>query len=125
VLELVYAYLHLGDRLLADDGAAVGAWNFGPERGNEVTVERLVAGVLSAWGDDAVPVVVEPSPLKEANFLRLDIAKAVQGLDWAPILDFPETIGLTAEWYRRRQQGEAAAALVAEQISHYRARRGA
>lgn len=125
VLELVYAYLHLGDRLLAGDGAAAGAWNFGPERGNEVTVERLVAGMLSAWGDDAVPVVVEPSPLKEANFLRLDIAKAIQGLDWAPILDFPETIGLTADWYRRRQKGESAADLVAEQISQYRARRGA
>ncbi|MFZ1814788.1 MAG: CDP-glucose 4,6-dehydratase [Rhizobiaceae bacterium] len=124
VLELVDAYLHLGRHLLDGDVAAGGAWNFGPDRGNEVTVERLVSDMLMAWGGEAVPVLVEPSPLREANFLRLDIAKAAQNLAWSPILDFVQTIRLTADWYSRRHRGEAPAALLAEQLAWYRTRRG-
>lgn len=122
VLELVHAYRHLGARLLAGDDVS-GSWNFGPERENEVTVGRLVAAIMDVWRDDAVPVVVEHSDLVETNYLRLDNSKARQQLGWAPVLNFDATISMTAEWYRARQQGKAAAGLLNEQIELYSAMR--
>lgn len=122
VLELVHAYLSVGERLLAGDGGE-GAWNVGPEQANEVTVETLVRAFLADMGEAARNVEVHPSELKEANFLRLDISKARQQLGWSPVLDFPATVAWTAEWYRRHRNGEDAATLMEEQIARYAERR--
>lgn len=123
VLELVRGYLVLGERLLEGDASAVTAWNFGPDPENEVEVGALVGAMRDRWGEGAPQVRVEPSPLKEANYLKLDIAKASAGLGWRPILGFAETIALTADWYRAYQADPAQArTLVDRQIAAYRAR---
>jgi CDP-glucose 4,6-dehydratase len=123
VLELVRGYLVLGGRLLDGDASAVAAWNFGPNPENEVEVGALVEAMRRRWGEGAPQVRVEPSPLKEANYLRLDIAKAAAGLDWRPALGFAETVALTADWYRAYQADPSQArALVEQQIAAYRAR---
>jgi CDP-glucose 4,6-dehydratase len=31
----------------------------------------------------------------------LDISKAIHRLGWQPALSFPETVGMTADWYAR------------------------
>jgi CDP-glucose 4,6-dehydratase len=118
VLELVRGYVVLGRKLLDREPGMAGAWNFGPERGNEVDVETLLRTFLDGWGQ-RIPIEVQPSPLKEAQSLRLDNSKARQELGWEPILGFPETIAMTVEWYRRQHAGESAAALVAEQLDAY------
>ena len=117
VLELVRGYLILGEQLLA--GNAATAWNFGPGQGNEVTVERLVDSFFAAWGEHSSPVEIVPSSLAEANFLKLDNARARGELGWTPVLDFPATIALTADWYRRHAAGERARDLVVEQIAAF------
>lgn len=123
VLELVRGYLVLGARLLKGDQTVVGAWNFGPSRENEVDVGTLVGAVRERWGEGAPAVKIEASPLKEANFLKLDVAKADAGLGWRPELSFAETVALTTDWYKAHGADPArAAALVLEQIAAYRAR---
>lgn len=123
VLELVRGYLVLGARLLDGDASAVTAWNFGPDTENEVNVGTLVEAVRTRWGAGAPAVQIEPSPLKEANYLRLDIAKAAAGLNWRPVLGFDDTIALTADWYRAYQSDPTRArALVEDQIEAYKAR---
>lgn len=122
VLELVRAYLMLGQRLLATEDVQ-GAWNFGPERGNEVNVETVVRSFHAMWGDNTSRIEVVPSALKEAHFLKLDTAKAAQALDWQPVLDFTATMRLTADWYRRfHRDGADARRLVDTQIEDYVAR---
>jgi CDP-glucose 4,6-dehydratase len=121
VLELVRGYLVLADRLL--DGEGQGSWNFGPARENEVEVGALVEALRHRWGEGAPPVRIEPSPLHEAGYLTLDIAKAEAGLGWKPVLGFEDTIGLTADWYRAYLADPSRArALVEQQIEAYRAR---
>jgi CDP-glucose 4,6-dehydratase len=121
VLELVRGYLVLADRLL--DGEGVGVWNFGPARENEVEVGFLVEALRRRWGEGAPDVRVEPSPLHEAGYLKLDIAKSEAGLGWKPVLGFDDTIGLTADWYRAYQADPSSAqVLVEQQIKAYRAR---
>jgi CDP-glucose 4,6-dehydratase len=124
VLELARGYLVLADRLLGPEaGAAIGAWNFGPARESEVPVHDLVEAVRTRWGDGAPSVVIEPSPLHEAHYLKLDITKADAGLGWRPVLGFAETVALTADWYRAYAADRSQArALVDSQIAAYRAR---
>jgi CDP-glucose 4,6-dehydratase len=120
VLELVGGYMTLAHRLLAHPAQAADAWNFGPGRDNEVDVERLARSFAQAYGDESARIEVAPSPLKEANFLKLDIAKSTMLLGWRPRLGFERTIGLTAEWYRGfHRDGRAASSLVTRQIEAY------
>lgn len=123
VLELCRGYLVLGGRLLDGDSSAVTPWNFGPNPENEVNVGALVEAVRARWGVGAPAVRIEPSPLKEANYLKLDIAKAGAGLGWRPVLGFADTVALTADWYKAYAADPMSArALVDEQIEAYRAR---
>ena len=121
VLELVRGYLVLADRLLQGEG--VGAWNFGPAPENEVEVGVLVEALRRCWGEGAPEVRIEPSPLHEAGYLTLDIAKSETGLGWRPVLGFADTIALTADWYRAYLADPSCAkVLVDRQIEAYRAR---
>jgi len=120
VLELCRGYLQLGALLLDSPAAALGAWNFGPERENEVEVGKLVTDFFEAWGPAKSRVRVEGSNLKEAGQLRLDHSRARHGLGWQPLLGYAETLSWTADWYRRYHvSGESAGALVDAQIERY------
>ena len=121
VLELVRGYITLGKKLLDGDQSAIGVWNFGPDRENEIDVETIVKAFLAEWGG-RVPIEIRPSTIPEAQFLRLDISKARFDLDWEPILSRQDTLGMTARWYRRHADGEDAATLMTEQIAEYEAR---
>jgi CDP-glucose 4,6-dehydratase len=121
VLDLLHGYLTLGRLLLESPKLAAGAWNFGPERGNEVTVEHLANRFGGAYGGGAdMRVEVAPSELAEAHALKLDISKATAMLPWKPLLDFEQTITLTASWYRGfHREGRDAAAMLTEQIDGF------
>jgi CDP-glucose 4,6-dehydratase len=119
VLELVRGYLMLARRLETDGAAFEGAWNFGPGSASEADVETVTRRFAAAWGG-GLEIQVTPSPLREAHFLKLDIAKAVAELDWRPLLGFDETIDMTADWYRRHAAApQSAAELVEAQINAY------
>lgn len=120
VLELLNGYLTLGRLLIEDPTLASGAWNFGPDRGNEVTVERLADGFGPAYSGGKVRIEVTPSELAEAHALKLDIAKTTSMLPWKPNLNFDQTIALTAAWYRGfHREGRGAATMLSEQIDGY------
>jgi CDP-glucose 4,6-dehydratase len=123
VLELVRGYLTLGHGLLAGDPVA-GSWNFGPGPQNEITVADLADRFTRAWGGQAAFAPrIEPSPLSEAQTLRLDISKAAALLGWRPVLGIDETVAMTADWYRLRAQSPGRAAdLTRGQIDSYRQR---
>jgi CDP-glucose 4,6-dehydratase len=100
VLELCEGYLELGARLLAGEREVEGAWNFGPFPTDQTRVDGVVSKFLETWGAPGHQVDLQPSPLHEARLLRLDVSKAMSGLDWRPRLSIDDTIALTAEWYR-------------------------
>jgi CDP-glucose 4,6-dehydratase len=122
VLDLLNGYLTLGRALLEDPKLASGAWNFGPDRDNEVTVEHATRRFAAAYGGSTAQIEVIPSELAEAHALKLDISKATAGLPWKPRLDFEASIALTASWYRQfHREGRDAGAILAEQIDGYAA----
>jgi CDP-glucose 4,6-dehydratase len=126
VLEPLHGYLTLAARLLDEGAAWAEGWNFGPESASEVEVQRLAELVVRAWGA-AGPALQfgarEPQP-PETKVLRLDIAKAAARLGWRPVLDLPETIALTIDWYKAHASGSTAMrALTLRQIEAYMGRR--
>lgn len=100
VLEPIHGYLIIGERFLAGDRSACGAWNFGPDTNATVSVEAFARAFMVAWGKGGCPIRVEPSDLHEAGLLRLDSARARRHLGWEGVLHFDETVRWVADWYR-------------------------
>lgn len=109
VLEPLSGYLWLGSRLLlsGEDTALLAgeAYNFGPPPESCASVAAVVQGLKAHWPD--VPCDFRLSEgqsssvgSREAGLLQLCCDKAFAQLGWQPTLTFPETLRLTADWYR-------------------------
>lgn len=99
VLEPLFGYLKLAEKLLSGGKSFAGGWNFGPAAFENYTVGDVVNEVrknIPAIKIDA-PQVTEK--LHEAGLLKLDITKAVNFLGWKPKLNFEETIKFTIDGY--------------------------
>lgn len=104
VLEPLAGYLWLGVELLNDPVRAAQAWNFGPHRDQELSVIEMVNLFRAAWvavgaAEPPVGVKIADSPMHETAELRIDAAKAVEELGWAPVLNARASIDLVASWY--------------------------
>jgi CDP-glucose 4,6-dehydratase len=99
VLECLSGYLMLGQRLLEGDRAFAEAWNFGPEREGNRTVEQVLAELRKGWPGAEWKHVQGEQP-HEATLLHLDSSKARSLLGWRPVWSFEEGVAATAEWYR-------------------------
>jgi len=100
VLEPLSGYLLLGKWLLQDVIGLDGAWNFGPNVENSISVESLVQRVIACYGKGIYVCEHVIDAPKEAKSLSLDISKAAERLDWKPRLSIDETIKMTVEWYK-------------------------
>jgi len=99
VLEPLSGYLMLAQKLYFGRTDLVGAWNFGPERENFVTVEKLIKKCHAFFGKGGY--IVKPDASKhEATYLKLDINKAKKILGWKPRLNLNETVAYSCDWYK-------------------------
>jgi CDP-glucose 4,6-dehydratase len=97
VLEPISGYLQLG--VLAGESKEYDSgWNFGPSTYVHYNVLDVVKEIKR---HTSVNYNVSPSETRfhEANFLKLDITKAANHLNWHPQLDFAETIRFTVDGY--------------------------
>lgn len=99
VLEPLYGYLLLGEKLLSKDMTFSGAWNFGPENKNFVTVKNLVEKIIKYSKKGSFEIKESLSAPKESTFLRLDTSKANYILKWNSILDIEKSIECTINDY--------------------------
>jgi CDP-glucose 4,6-dehydratase len=102
VLEPLFGYLSLAQRMWEDPSDFAGAWNFGPSVDGNATVGSVVNQVIREWGSgewEDVSLDQANAP-HEASALRLDCTKAATVLDWRPILSLNQSIRKTMSWYR-------------------------
>lgn len=119
VLDCLHGYLLLADALLADPGAAVGAWNFCPGPESFVTVGAVADLAASLWGPDASWAPTPGDHPHEAELLALDATKARTLLGWTDRLPFADAVAWTVDWAHRHADGAPALALCHEQLDAF------
>lgn len=99
VLEPLRGYLLLGEHMINDEVEFIGAWNFGPNTSDILTVSDIVNKVIKLWGEGSFTVLGNNGP-HEAQLLSIDCTKAKIYLKWNPILNVDEALNMTVEWYK-------------------------
>jgi CDP-glucose 4,6-dehydratase len=116
VIEPLYGYLLLGMQLLTNGEKFCGAWNFGPDDTNEITVKVLVAELIRQWGSGAIRLETANIQTPETGILRLDHSKASQILNWTPIWNYRQAVRYTIAEYR--QEGADSSEILRQRLAH-------
>ncbi|MDX9707117.1 MAG: CDP-glucose 4,6-dehydratase [Azospira sp.] len=118
VLEPLGGYLLLAERLTADPALA-GAWNFGPELEDCVSVGTVADKVAALWPTPA-RWQSQPSSLPhEAGLLRLDASHAREKLGWQPRWRLDRALEQTVAWHIAWQEGVDMGDFCRQQIEAY------
>lgn len=99
VLEPLVAYLGIVT-LQECDHAVAGWYNIGPDDESSVTTGELVGLFAQHWGPGFEYKAQHVDGPHEANFLKLDNAKAKRELGWRPTWGVDEAIARTVDWTR-------------------------
>ncbi|MCK4797549.1 MAG: CDP-glucose 4,6-dehydratase [Spirochaetes bacterium] len=100
VLEPLSGYLWLAAQSEKNAKEFGGAWNFGPDIKNAISVNKIVDQVIKNWGKGKWSNIQNPNDLHEAKLLYLDCSKVKTKLNWLPSLDIESTITATIAWYK-------------------------
>jgi len=120
VLEPLSGYLNLGAELFLKGKEFSGGWNFGPEDMSNYSVKDLIDEILSS--DQTAGYIIPENTVKlhEAVLLKLDISKAVNFLNWKPVLSFKETVKFTLIGYLDDMSGSDTYNSRVKQIEEYK-----
>lgn len=99
VLEPLRGYLLLGENLLNHKIENIGAWNFGPDFKDILTVESIVSKTIGFWGEGSY-IISENEGLHEAQLLSIDCTKSKIYLKWTPLFNVDDALKMTVEWYK-------------------------
>jgi CDP-glucose 4,6-dehydratase len=120
VLEPLTGYMRLA-RALWEKPELSGAYNFGPETRETMTVRDVIEIASCAYGDGKVSYANNSSGPHEATNLALETAKARQILGYRPRWDLSTSVGRTIAWYQSVRLGENAKSLCERDIQEFEA----
>lgn len=98
VLEPLYGYLMLAYKNYFDSNKYSGAWNFGPDDSDFLTVKQLIDGI-NDFLDHKVKIKTQSSKFHEAKILKLDNTKAKIHLNWKPRLNSTDVVRLICDFF--------------------------
>jgi CDP-glucose 4,6-dehydratase len=114
VLDCLAGYMKLAEATL--NGAAGGAWNFGPEPEAFRTVAEAATTAARFWGDEAAWTAQGGEHLHEAQLLTLNASRARNELEWRDKLDFESAVKWTIDWAKQVNLGVDAREMSLTQI---------
>ena len=100
VLEPLYGYLLLGEKLFKKPKTYSGAWNFGTKKNTVTNVLEIVKELVKFWGRGKISFKKNQKYYEQTN-LQLNIQKAIKILKWQPKYSIIKSIKVTAEWYKK------------------------
>jgi CDP-glucose 4,6-dehydratase len=118
VLDPLNGYLQLAISLNKNKKKFQGNWNFGPEIGDNKSVEELIEITKSLGFELDVNFEINEIQ-KEAKYLSLNIDKVKKDLKWSPIWNSKEAINQTLIWYRDFYNGTNPNSLIINEIEKY------
>lgn len=120
VLEPLSGYLWLGALLASGEKKIFGeAFNFGPKEEGMKSVGELTDQLFKFLNGSGWEYVPHEGQKKEMNFLTLNCQKAEDVLSWRPVLNFEETLRLTAQWYKDYYEKKDMVKVSLEQIESF------
>lgn len=119
VLEPLSGYLLLAEKLHEQGQAFAEGWNFGPRDEDARPVQWIVEQLCQAWGQGASWQQQPGNHPHEANYLKLDISKAKQRLNWTPRWSLEQALENITQWHRAWLDGQDMHALCLQQIHQY------
>jgi CDP-glucose 4,6-dehydratase len=100
VLEPLYGYLILGEKLYTKPSNFSGAWNFGTKKNTVTNVEEIIKIIIKFWGKGSLKVKKNNKFYEQEN-LQLNISKSEKLLNWKPKFSITESVEMTADWYKK------------------------
>jgi len=119
VLEPLFGYLLLAQRLYQEGPTFTGGWNFGPDDEGVKPVGWLVEQITEMWGNNASWEIDQGNNPHEAHYLKLDCSKAKSKLDWHPRWNLKLALDKTIEWYKAYCNHEDMLNITINQIKSY------
>lgn len=119
VLEPLSGYLLLAERLYTNGQTDAEGWNFGPRDEDARPVQWIVEHLCENWSGGASWTLQPGNHPHEASFLKLDISKARQRLQWAPCWSLETALTRITEWHHAWLNGQDMKAVCLNQISQY------
>ncbi|MFO0322357.1 MAG: CDP-glucose 4,6-dehydratase [Bacteroidota bacterium] len=100
VLEPLFGYLRLAEKLNQDISKFGYGWNFGPSE-KSYSVQKLIDELvkLGGFSQSIITFGKSENVPHESKSLRLDVSKASQYLNWRPVLNFSQCVQFTNESY--------------------------
>jgi CDP-glucose 4,6-dehydratase len=101
VLEPISGYLLLGAEMANRPELHNEAFNFGPPAEAVNPVRDVVVALKDHLPGLDLTIDESQAHFHEAGLLKLTCDKALSFLRWTPVLDFDETMQISAEWFHR------------------------
>ena len=119
VLEPLFGYMLLAQKLFEEGTSYAEGWNFGPNDEDAKPVQWIVEKLTQSWGEGATWLLDNGDHPHEAHYLKLDCSKAKARLDWHPRWNLDETLCKIVDWQKNYQQSADMKAVTLEQIDIY------
>lgn len=119
VLEPLSGYLTLAERLFMGERNIADGWNFGPRDEDAKPVKWIADTITRAWGDGASWEKHQAEHAHEAQYLKLDISKAKELLNWEPKWNLDEALTNTVSWHKAWLNGSDMQKFCIKQIQNY------
>lgn len=107
VLDCLSGYLMLARLLFEGEQKAVGAWNFGPNPEDCVSVAEVLDRLGAATDGTSVFPDGGIETMRESRELMLDSSRAREVLGWRPRFGLDQAIDSTLAWYREFYENRA------------------
>ncbi len=118
VVEPLAGYLLLAEQLWHDPAKA-GAYNFGPQTAETMTVRELVQLAQAAFGRGESSFALQAEGPHEAGNLTLEVAKAREVLGVRPHWTVAQAVQRSMAWYKSFSEGGPARGLCLADIADY------
>lgn len=117
VLEPLFGYLILAQKLYSEGDKYSQAWNFGPDYENCKSVDWILNYFKENYKN--INYVFEKSSLHEAKLLMLDCSKAKNKLHWNPKWNISKTLDYIIDWYSNFENNSDMFEVCEKRINNY------
>ena len=117
-LEPLSGYLLLAQRVYDDYEKYSEGWNFGPHEKDIRSVRWILDKMISNWPNASWSLDDNANP-HEARFLKLNISKAREKLNWKPIWELDKSLERIINWHRAWKNNEDIQQLCLTEIDNF------